>query len=62
MVLVFDMVLLSLLASSDGVSIKTMGFRFYSRKRLKRPKFFKQSMAGIAAILAVRLRWTVTDR
>jgi hypothetical protein len=36
--MVFDMVL-SLLASSDGVSLKTMGFRFYSRRRLKGFKF-----------------------
>src|SRR6202165_6162032 len=39
-VLVFDMVL-SLLASSDVVVFKTMPFRFYSRNRPKRPKFFQ---------------------
>jgi hypothetical protein len=61
MVLVFDMVL-SLLASSDGVSFKTMRFRFYSRKPPKRLEFFKQSRAGTAAMLAVRLRLIVTGR
>src|ERR1700676_1837331 len=39
-VLVFSMVL-SLLASSGGSSVKTMRFRFYSRNRPKRPKFFQ---------------------
>src|SRR6266852_6871792 len=53
MVLVFGMVL-SLLASSDGVGFKTMRFRFYSRNRPKRPKFFRQSVAGIAAGLAIK--------
>jgi hypothetical protein len=38
MVLVFDMVL-SLLASNDGASFKTMGFPFYSRGWLERLKF-----------------------
>src|SRR5258708_28795465 len=60
-VLVFDMVL-SLLAQSEGASFKTTRFRFYSRNRPKRPEFFKQSMAGIAALLAIKFRRTVTDR
>jgi hypothetical protein len=38
MVLVFDMVF-SLLASSDGATFKTLGFRFYSRNELNRFKF-----------------------
>src|ERR1700680_897763 len=40
MVLVFDMVL-SLLASSDGASYKTIGFRFYSRKTAQTPSNFQ---------------------
>src|ERR1700730_7884508 len=60
-VLVFD-IGLSLLASSHGASLKTTRFRFYSRKWLKRLEFFERSMAGTHAILAVRLKWTVTDR
>jgi hypothetical protein len=31
-----------------------MSFRFYSRKRLKPLKFFGQSMAGVAAMLAIK--------
>src|SRR5216684_272689 len=68
MVLVFD-IGLSLLASSDGASLKQQDSGFIPEKRRKRPeffkqskKFFKQSKTGTHAILTVRLRWTVTDR
>src|SRR4029453_10829906 len=44
-------------------ALKTMRFRFYSRNRPERRKFFTQSMAGIVAILAIKFgRRTVTDR
>src|ERR1700731_2104737 len=55
MVFILDIVL-SLLASSDGASFKTMRFRFYSREPFETSQIFKQSMAGIAAMLAVRLK------
>src|SRR4029453_11495182 len=61
-VLVFNMVL-SLLAQTKVPALKTMRFRFYSRNRPERRKFFTQSMAGIVAILAIKFgRRTVTDR
>jgi hypothetical protein len=59
--LVFNMVL-SLLAQTKDASFKTMRFRFYSRNRPEHPEFFKQSMAGIAAILAIRFGRTVMGR
>src|SRR6266436_9799843 len=59
MVLVFDMVF-SLLTSSDGVSLKTMGFRTYSRNRFKGCQIFRQPRALITAILADSFRRAVT--
>jgi hypothetical protein len=53
---------LSLLAQSEGVSCKTMRFRFYSRNRPKRRNFFEQFMAGMAAMLAIKFSSMVTDR
>src|SRR5665647_3107010 len=61
MVLVFDMVF-SLLASSDGASFKTMGFRLYSRNRLEPLRIFRRPMTAKAAIVAVGSILSVTDR
>src|ERR1700730_12033979 len=60
-VLVFDMVF-SLLASSHGDSFKTIRFGIYSRKPPKRLKFWRQSTAEFAAILATAKQWIVTDQ
>src|ERR1700709_149915 len=57
----FDMVF-SLLTSRDGVKLETVGFRIYSRKRLKRRQIFRQLMAGITAILAMKSKLIMTDR
>src|SRR5258705_10481159 len=48
--------------AAKGTSFKTMRFRIYSRNRPERREFFKQSMAGIAPILAIKFGRTVTDR
>src|ERR1700736_6500900 len=61
MVLVFDMVF-SLLASSHGVSFKTIRFGIYSRKPPKRLKFWRQSTAEFAVILATAMRWILADQ